>query len=43
MEQPGEEPYCRRAGRTSAMAHSWRNIAQQALWQDSYDFAALAH
>lgn len=24
-----------------AMAHTWRNIAQQALWQDSYAMAAL--
>jgi hypothetical protein len=23
-----------------SMAHTWRNIAQQALWQDSYDPAA---
>jgi hypothetical protein len=23
-----------------AMAHTWRNIAQQALWQDSYHLAA---
>jgi hypothetical protein len=22
-----------------SMAHSWRNIAQQALWQDSYGAA----
>jgi hypothetical protein len=23
-----------------SMAHSWRNIAQQALWQDNYEDAA---
>lgn len=22
-----------------SMAHTWRNIAMQALWQDSYDLA----
>lgn len=25
-----------------SMAHTWRNIAQQALWQDTYEASARA-